>query len=134
MKYGTVGMKQYLKVAAVLAFLLCTGVATATPCTPSLSRQVIWVDQSFLTCIPLSAFFLMAPKANGKAKGKAKGKARGKPGESKSASGGPQAFLQDWTTATATATATTTTTTTTTTATTTTPTTTTTTIYYHYHY
>ena len=78
MKYGTVGMKQYLKVAAVLAFLLCTGVATATPCTPSLSRQVIWVDQSFLTCIPLSAFFLMAPKANGKAKGKAKGKARGK--------------------------------------------------------
>ena len=68
-------MKQNLKVAAVLAFLLCTGVATATPCTPSLSRQVIWVAQSFLTCIPLSAFFLVAPKANGKAKGKAKAQA-----------------------------------------------------------
>ena len=69
------GMKQNIKAAFLLAFAGCAFVASATPCTPALGRQLPHVIQCLLTCFPLGAILVMAPKASKEAK---EGRARGR--------------------------------------------------------
>jgi hypothetical protein len=80
------GMKQNIKAAFFIAFAACAVVASATPCTPALGRQVFHLAQCVLTCLPLGALFSMAPKkrrggGKGKGKGGGKGKGKGDPGD-----------------------------------------------------
>jgi len=66
-------VKQNIKVSFLIALVGCTLLASATPCTPALARQLPHVMQCLLACLPLGAIFLMAPKAG---KGKEGGKSK----------------------------------------------------------
>ena len=66
-------MKQNTKAAMLVAFAWCALVATATPCTPALGRQIPHVVQCLLTC--------RKGKGKGKGKGGGKGKGKGDPGD-----------------------------------------------------